>query len=279
MYATLIDRLQGDGARRIVFDIAFDRPRPGDLALIGAARRAAPVVFAAALVNEQGQTLVLGGAAVQRRVGARVGSVSLLTDGDGVLRHMAGTYNGLPSLPIVTAETLGVRVDRSRLRGAGPLIDYAGPAGTFPTYGFADVLTGRVPGSRFAGRVVLVGTDAPILQDIHPTPSGEMSGVEIEANELRTTLDGFPLQPAGELLATWLIIALAALPALVAATRTSPIVVTGASLGAAAAFLLAAQLSFDGGTVLVLLAPITALVLSTSATLVYGFVAATGSRR
>ncbi|MFH0909701.1 MAG: adenylate/guanylate cyclase domain-containing protein [bacterium] len=69
---------------------------------------------------------------------------------------------------------------------------------TFPTYTAADLLAGRVPAEKLAGRVVLVGTSAPGLVDLRATPlTPNFVGVEVHATVIENILSGDYLhQPA-----------------------------------------------------------------------------------
>ena len=81
-------------------------------------------------------------------------------------------------------------------------IDYIGPAGSFEpvTYSVSDVLSGVIPGSRFRGKYVLIGSTAasqgdrvasPFVHrtDAHADEHGVlMPGVEVLANALNTIL-------------------------------------------------------------------------------------------
>jgi len=62
------------------------------------------------------------------------------------------------------------------------LVNYAGPAGTFPHYSAADLLEGRVGRKELDGRVVLIGTTALGTYDLHVTPYANMPGVEKQAS-------------------------------------------------------------------------------------------------
>ena len=96
---------------------------------------------------------------------------------------------------------------RDAPRLTNTLINFAGPGGTFATYGYADVLQGYDAASlkeKFGGRIVLVGPTAPVLKDVFPAPpfssrerdvSAEISGVEIHANAVAMLLDGNYLTP------------------------------------------------------------------------------------
>ena len=69
---------------------------------------------------------------------------------------------------------------------------------TFPTYAAADLLAGRVPAEKLAGKVVLVGTSAPGLVDLRATPlTPNFVGVEVHATVIENILTGEYLhQPA-----------------------------------------------------------------------------------
>jgi len=82
----------------------------------------------------------------------------------------------------------GVRipVDES----AAALIPYRGGKFSFPYIPAADVLRERVAPERLKGKIVLVGTTAPALQDLRATPvDGAFPGVEIHANLILGILD------------------------------------------------------------------------------------------
>jgi adenylate cyclase len=74
---------------------------------------------------------------------------------------------------------------------AAVLVPFRGGVGSFPYVSATDVLKGTVPPEVLAGRIVLVGTSAPGLADIRPTPvSKEFIGVEAHANLVAGMLDG-----------------------------------------------------------------------------------------
>jgi adenylate cyclase len=79
-----------------------------------------------------------------------------------------------------------VPVDES----AAALIPYRGGKGSFPYYSLADVLHDRIGAGELKGKIVLVGTTAPALQDLRATPvQGAFPGVEIHANLIAGILD------------------------------------------------------------------------------------------
>jgi adenylate cyclase len=82
-------------------------------------------------------------------------------------------------------------------RNGAVLIPFRGPLGSFAYVSAADVLDGTAPAAALQGAIVLVGTSAPGLLDIRPTPVGqEYVGVETHANVVAGLLDGsFPYRP------------------------------------------------------------------------------------
>lgn len=68
-------------------------------------------------------------------------------------------------------------------------VNFVGPAGTFPTYSFSDVVHGEVAKETFKGAVVLVGVVLPGAADVRPNPFNLTAyGVELQANILHTIL-------------------------------------------------------------------------------------------
>jgi adenylate cyclase len=66
---------------------------------------------------------------------------------------------------------------------ATALVPYVGGKGTFAYVSLADVLHDRVKSEQLRGKIALIGTTAPGLQDLRSTPVGSVfPGVEIHAN-------------------------------------------------------------------------------------------------
>ncbi len=280
-FARAVRNLKEAGARLIVFDIEFaepsaDRPEE-DAALAQAVRQAGNVVVPAKVVFDRGprgalSTYVMKPFPALQAAAARVGIVNYDHDPDGFLRRyvlfLSAQQKIWYSLGVEVVSLMeGVRPQEAEIAGARELrigtlrikkqgfetmlINFRGPAGTFPTYSLADVLDdaefqlrgdtdvdymelfkrrgrGDTVGldfgeSPFEGKIVLIGAAAEELGDNKPTPFFEflgrrqkMPGVEMHANALDTMLRGDflrTLSPHGELI---LLLGLSLLAAMVA---------------------------------------------------------------
>jgi adenylate cyclase len=69
------------------------------------------------------------------------------------------------------------------------LINYLGPARTFPHYSISDVINGRISPDNFKGKIVLAGATATGIYDMRVTPfSAVYPGVEIHASVIDNIL-------------------------------------------------------------------------------------------
>lgn len=278
--ARAIEALHAAGARLIVYDIAFDQhvSEEQEAALRRAARRAAPIVFAAAIISNTGETRVLGGDARLRALGDRAAAAFLPVDPDGVVRHSLGSLQGLPTIPAAVAEDL-LRHPPPRALYEGGWIDFRGGPETFHEIPFIDVVNGDFDRSLVRGRVVVVGATAKSLQDLHPTAGGSpMSGPELQADAIWTALHDFPLRSAPAGVAIALILALALLAPL-ATARFGTLGGLWALLLGAAAWSLAVQLAFDSNTVLDYSDPLLALLAGSIAAITFALLVERRERR
>jgi len=127
---------------------------------------------------------------------------------------LPGSYGGLERVELRQGnERLAIPVDaqaRARVPFRGP---GGARGGSFEYVSAADLLSGRVAASHLAGKLVLVGSTAPGVYDLRPTPVAEVfPGVEVHANLLSGLLDarvpGEPDWAAGFELAQLLAVAL-----------------------------------------------------------------------
>jgi len=268
LHARLIDRLRRAGAALIAYDVQFTEALAGpDAAALRAAvgRAHGRVVFAATEVNDAGETAVLGGEAVLRRLGARAASVLLPPDIDGASRRLLHTIQKLETMGVASTELMtGRQVSRAGFGDDGAWIDFRGPPGTIRSVSFSRVLEGRVPARFFRGKAVVVGSSAPTLQDVHPTSTTGndlMSGAEIQANAIWTVLHGLPLRSLPDWIQVALIVALGLVPPL-AGIRLGRLAALAVVVAAGLGWALAAYLLFRAGLVVPVVYPLCALVLA-----------------
>ena len=101
------------------------------------------------------------------------------------------SYGGLDRVELRQGnERLAIAVDaqaRARVPFRGP---GGARGGSFEYVAAADLLSGRVAAGHLAGKLVLVGSTAPGVYDLRPTPVAEVfPGVEVHANLLSGLLD------------------------------------------------------------------------------------------
>jgi len=150
-------------------------------------------------------------------------------------------------------------------------IDFAGPAGTYPSISFSSAYYGtadgtkngpKLPSNEYTGKIVVIGATAPVLQDIHPTPTDpSMPGPEVQANAIATVLDGFPLSSVPGWVDIMLIVVLGvAVP--LASIWVRPLVSIGIAVALGIVFAIFVQLMFNAGLVVTFVYPLAALVLA-----------------
>lgn len=126
--------------------------------------------------------------------GGRMGLHNIYPDSDGIVRQYPAYLDDygwkIPSLPLALAQQLSfTQPDAARV-----LLNWRGPPFTYKSASFSDVFTDfssqhkhRAP-DEFTGKIVIIGSTAPSLFDIKPTPlSRTHPGVEI----LATAIDNF----------------------------------------------------------------------------------------
>ncbi len=268
-HARAIENLHAAGARLIVYDISFDRPTSpaADDALLRAAGRGAPIVFATSLISPSGATETLGGNQVLHSLDDRVAAADLAPDADGTIRHLLDQVSRLPT--VARAVALALRIHpTAELRGGW--IDYPGPPGTVRTIPFINVVRNDFDRSAVRGRVVVVGATASVLQDLHSTPVGSpMSGPEVQADAIATVLGGFRLRSPTLVFTIVSIVVLAALVPL-AGLWLGSLGMGLVAMGAFALWSLVSQVGFDDGWVLDYSAPLAGLLLSAAGAMALG---------
>jgi len=144
-------------------------------------------------------------------------------------------------------------------------IDMHGPAGTVRRVSALDVLSGRVAPRVLRGQSVVIGVVPQESDDVYrATLDGgtPVPGAELHAEALSTMLRGSPLRDAHPVIAVLAVVVLGVLPALaIVALRTR--LAAAVVAGAAVAYLVASQIAFQAGRVLIVVPAIAALALAT----------------
>ncbi len=127
---------------------------------------------------------------------------------------------------------------------------------------------------------MVVGASAPTLRDVHMTPVDEepMAGAEVQANAIWTALHGAPLHQLPPLAALFVVALLAIVAPLVG--MRFPALAAGLAVPIAGAlFLVGAQLAFDAGLLIDVVAPLSALVVGGAGTIAWSQLAESRARR
>jgi len=141
-----------------------------------------------------------------------IAHINMLADEDGTLRwemlaigydgdyyppiglQAAWLYRGLKKEDLVLdfKEKVNLGSSTIPIDGNGRmLINYRGPAGTFPVYSVSDILDRTTPSGTFKDKIVLIGATALGIYDLRVTPfSPNMAGIEKHANVVDNILRG-----------------------------------------------------------------------------------------
>ncbi|MBN2470770.1 MAG: CHASE2 domain-containing protein, partial [Anaerolineae bacterium] len=256
LYADLVERLAQGGARVVALDLLLAEPSEGDDALaaaIAAARASAArtrtVIAAVGTQRDASITDLVGYQIAVKPVaafvedGALVGSVNVLPDQDGLVRHVPlliqidqalypslgfGAFLSHRGVSSALLEEVVTRAPGEIQMPGGLVIptdslgrmrvNYFSVPGqpAFDAYSFHEVLSGAVDPAVFEGRIVLVGLmEQTALTDSYPVPGSRdgtlMAGVEIHANVVETLLQGVPLRAQSQPAQAFTILALALL--------------------------------------------------------------------
>jgi adenylate cyclase len=273
LYARAIGALTEAGAMVIVLDVA-ESSGGGEPEFFDALDAAPAVTLTAVRNGADGAPVVLGGAAALGVDGVRASNGRFEPDDDGVVRRFdhtmrdddddaEGSVTGLaeiPTLPIVAVEQArGETIPTDVTGSEGATIDLPGPAGTVTGISLLSLLNERVPPEQIAGAIVIVGPTARELQDTVETSLSESaSRSEVHAAAIDTIRNDIPLTTpptAIQLLLTLLACLAPLLAARVNAFR-GLVLVFALALG----WLGVAQIAFNLGWILPVVAPIVGLI-------------------
>jgi len=210
LHARLIRKLTESHAKLIGLDIIIDpegNPQE-DAALADAIRDAGNVILAAAYTEVPSafgpkKRMVLPIPSIRKHA-VGYGPVNLMTDPDGVVRRGSTALvfqdRKFPHFAYQIYQAINGKknADLKEISSNTILINYRGPARTFPVVPYYRILRDEIDSTLFRDKIVLVGTFAPILHDVFPTPfsaNKPTAGVEIQANFVETMVAGNPIRP------------------------------------------------------------------------------------
>jgi adenylate cyclase len=135
-------------------------------------------------------------------------------------------YLGVERPTQVTNSSIQFNGQTVPLRPGGEIIvNFAGPAETYPTYSASEVHDGIIleqDPDAFRDKIVLIGATSVTLQDIHPTPFSSQNptpGVEIVANAIDTIVTGNYIREAAPWLAFLITLAAALIASLISSSK------------------------------------------------------------
>ncbi|RWX40054.1 EAL domain-containing protein [Rhizobium leguminosarum] len=190
IYATLVDKLIGSGARDIFLDVDFSAfsSKHEDDRLAAALKRAGGGVLLP--VFRQQETASSSQTAVTRPIPQFLENAwpvfaNVAMDADGVVRRF-DLGSQLDGNRTQSAASAVGRIDSS---SGSLLIDYSIRPETIPTISLSEVLNGSVPAEAMRDRSVVVGASATELKDIFPVPVyGAIAGPLIHVLAAETLL-------------------------------------------------------------------------------------------
>jgi adenylate cyclase len=289
VWALLLDRLFGAGARLVVFDLLFNPPNDGDPAFHAALDRYHDkAVVGANLDMENGAQAITPNDALippPQLLDDRVGFVNFFPDSiDGKTRAVAYRVTnrqlaGLPPEPSEEVyESLSARALAKIGHGSdvprdfrGYMIRFTAP-NAFEPRRLYEVFDPKLwhadyaDGAFFKDKIVMVGPSAQVLHDIVDTPmSPTTSGPELHLQAMAAALGHEFLRPTPPKFGLTLVAGAGLIAWTLVAFVRKPLLCVGALVAITAAYLGMARLSYDKTGLLLLTVPVlSALLLSGS---------------
>lgn len=297
VYAALLDRLQAEPPRLVAFDLLFPQPSPDDAALASAMVKNGSVLLAtsgvpAAAFPPEAETLptfdvVILPDETLLNAAAAIGHKTVDPDADGVVRRLATAIRAndinYPALGLaVAAQALGVtniEYDlKSRTVHVGSLslpvdeygnilMNFTSPSSGIPIYSFVDVFRGTVPASTFRDKLVLIGGTGGIESQQYTIPLNlddtQVYDIQLQADLASMLLNTPPntLQESSALGQLALTLAFALLAGLTL-PHLRPLYAFALTLVYLVGLLLFAFEAFNRGTVIRILYPALALLIT-----------------
>lgn len=199
VYADFLAKLAGYQPRAAAFDVNFFETQnlENDQAFAAALAAAKfPIVLSAEAVYAKGnstpQTVLKPLSYFYENPNVTLGLVNLPESPDAVNRQLPQSvaFQNQTTLPLSFELAKRLQADMPPQNGKTALVDFAGPAGSFPTFSFSDILQGVIDQPSLNNKIVLIGATASDLRDYVNVPvgGGVMAGIEYHANALDNLL-------------------------------------------------------------------------------------------
>jgi EAL domain-containing protein (putative c-di-GMP-specific phosphodiesterase class I)/CHASE2 domain-containing sensor protein len=193
-HGALVDQLRANGAKRVFFDINFSYPSDAadDRAFAQALQRSGSVTLAARYKS---------GSHGLSTLDARPLPAFTKYAKQATLSVKYNYQNAIWSLPYavpirnaLTPSFAAALAGQDNARESEFRVDYSTRLSSIPTVSAADVLDGRVPASKLAGKDVIVGTDSDVIGDRYFVPGyGRAAGVFVHVIGAETLKRGTPV--------------------------------------------------------------------------------------
>lgn len=288
-YAVAIENLMAAGARSVSLDLLLDIPsaRPEDDQQLqktlqryaGRITLATSHTRAASSSGGELQALeqFLSPSPSLQTTPQSLGLINYPPELNSQVRRFTSLYLDYIEPGLRQSQTNLISFDEASLKAAqipfeppkGDYIFYYGGQSSFPIIPFWNLLDPKQFAQQrhlFRDKVVLIGATAEALQDILPTPFGDVSGIEIHANAISTLMENLAIAevvPNPYLRGLLLLLGLAGIGRLLSRLSKRPVPRFLYSLGIAAAWAVAGYWSFTSAGLIVPTAlPVIAIALS-----------------
>lgn len=229
VYAAVLEKLTGAGAKVVVFDFVFAGATQGDDIFARALEKHKDHVVIGSMFRtesgEETEKYTPPNAALLRPGTERiVGLVNLWGDPDGIVRRinyrtsvdreferafkknvLTNSPDNLVHISLNAVEKFGGKI-ATPPPGEATYIDFQGPQGIYPVLPienmFVDKLWKAPPfsgGTIFSNKIVVVGPIAEIFHDTHATPFGDTPGPEVQAQLMGALLRNSFIIPSSHL--------------------------------------------------------------------------------
>jgi adenylate cyclase len=269
--AQIVEAVNKGGARVVGLDVFLfepDKDPNGDVALAKALSESPSAVLDLQISrNAQGTITLSQPRTAYQSIADGIGITTIIQDKDAITRSLqaydlfgdqvyynwafeiAGQYLKTSSPSNPTGVSLTFNGQQVPLHNGQLLVNFNGPAGTYPTYSAYQVVLGDVleqDPQAFKDKIVLIGATTITLHDVYPTPFSARQptpGVEVVANAVDTLINGSFLRDTPPWVSILIIVFTAVLASFIVRIQR-PILTLGAMAACMAVYALISYITF-----------------------------------